>query len=130
MPDRVRDDAGMRWPALLLLMAVGPTQLGCGDNCGDVACGDPDTLYVELPDAVPTAASVEVCFQDACGVADMANPTDGSVPWAEVGDWSDNKADPVQVSVRTSDGELLGTGSAVADQAGGCCGDYWTVRPE
>ena len=120
----------MRWPALLLLMAVGPVQLGCGDDCGDVACGDPETLYVELADAAPAAARVEVCFQGACGVADMANPTDGSVPWAEVGDWSDNKGGPVQVSVRTSDGGMLSTGSAVADKAGGCCGDYWTVRLE
>jgi hypothetical protein len=120
----------MRWPALLLLMAVGPTQLGCGDSCGDVNCGDPETLYVGLPDAAPAASSVEVCFQDACGVAYMASRTQRSVPWAELGDWSDHKDDLVQVSVRTSNGETLSTGSAVADNAGGCCGDYWTVRPE
>lgn len=119
----------MRWPALLLLLAVGPTQLGCGDSCGDVDCGDPETLYVELPDSVPATASIEVCFQEACGLADMANSTDGAVPWAEIGDWSDNRDEPVRVSVRTSDG-VLSTTSAVADQDGGCCDDYWTVRPE
>ena len=120
----------MRWPAIILLMAVGPTQLACVEDCGDVACGDPETLYIELPDAAPAVGSVEVCFQGACGIADMASPTDGSVPWAQVGDWSDNKLDVVQVPVRASDGVTLSIGSAVADKAGSCCGEYWTVRLE
>ena len=118
----------MRRLAAGVLLMLAPLHLGCGDSCGDVACGDPETLYVELPTGVPSGASVEVCFEDACGTADMANPTDGSVPWSEVGRWGEDKGEPVVVSV-TQDGAELSRGSAVADKAGSCCGDHWTVRP-
>ena len=118
----------MRRVAVAVLLLIAPWQLACGDSCGDVASGDPETHFVELPAQAPSGADVNLCFEGACGTADMANPTEGSVPWSEVGRWSEHKGEPVDVSV-VRDGLELAHGSAVADKAGSCCGDYWTVRP-
>ena len=111
--------------ATLLLFVFAPT--GCKDDCGDVACPDPESLYVELPTSVPAGAAVELCFEGECASADMTSPTDGFVPWSEVGTWSDRKDDAVEVSVSLGDTELSRE-SVVADHRSDCCGDNWTVR--
>src|SRR3546814_1982022 len=116
---------GLAGATLLLLASVGS---GCQDDCGDVACGDPETLYVELPSSIPPSAVVQLSFEGACATAEMTSPADGGVPWSEVGAWSDNKTGPVEVSVRIGDTELS-RGSAVADLPEDCCGDICTVRP-
>lgn len=115
--------------AAVALVLLGLTQLGCGGG-EDCACGDPATLYVELPIAVSQGATVEVCFEDACGTAAMNNQSMGEVPWADLGSWPDDRDAPVDVSV-VQGGEPISQLSGVADQEdGGCCGDYWVVRPD
>ena len=118
--------------AVVLAGALGGSTVGCGDSCGDVSCGDGTSLYVELDHELPSGGAVEVCFEDSCANAEMYGggdlPDKGSVRFADIGSWSDNKDAALTVTVRQADGTVFTEATAVPDKRGSCCGDYWTAR--
>jgi len=90
------------------------------------------SLYLELDEKLPSGGTVEVCFEDSCGDAEMYVggdlPDKGEVRFTDIGNWSDNKDAEVTVTVRREDGTVLTESIGVPEKRGSCCGDYWTAR--
>jgi hypothetical protein len=120
-----------RLATVAILGTLGGSAVACSDSCGNVNCSGGGTLYVHLVEAVPAGTTLEVCFEDACGGAELdpAHRATGYVPEGSLGTWTDHRDDELTVALRAADGRELGRETLAADQEDGeCCDDYWIVR--